>query len=215
MPVLPDVGSMIVAPGDSNPSFSAASIMKRAARSLIEPVGLRSSSLAHRRTSADGDSLGRPTSGVCPTESRRSRSARSPVVAHARRCPPATAGQDRHRVAVLHRCLQPAHEPNVLVVDVHVDEPAQAAFRPRSGREGRDAGSRGRPGRRRACHRHRRRPSLRRCTCAGSSGCGPRWPCRKSPQRKAYRWRRYCVLSDSNAGTTLTSSSVTTASTMR
>ena len=56
-------------PGWSNPSFSAASIIAMAARSLIEPVGLWSSSLAHSRTSAEGDSDGSPTSGVLPSES--------------------------------------------------------------------------------------------------------------------------------------------------
>src|SRR6478735_5647014 len=71
MPVLPDVGSRIVQPGRSVPSFSASSIIFRAGRSLIEPVGLRSSSFAQRRTSGLGDSLGRPTSGVPPTDERR------------------------------------------------------------------------------------------------------------------------------------------------
>ena len=71
MPVLPDVGSRIVQPGRRVPSFSASSIIFSAGRSLIEPVGLRSSSLAQRRTSGLGDSLGSPTSGVLPTEARR------------------------------------------------------------------------------------------------------------------------------------------------
>src|SRR5579859_7819601 len=35
-------------------------------------------------------------------------------------------GQDGHRVAVLDRSLQPVQEPDVLVVQVDVDEPAQA-----------------------------------------------------------------------------------------
>ena len=68
MPVLPEVGSRIVEPGRSRPSFSACSTMKNAARSFTDPVGLRSSSLAHSRTSSDGDSLGSPTSGVLPRE---------------------------------------------------------------------------------------------------------------------------------------------------
>ena len=67
----PLVGSRIVAPGCSDPSFSAASIIAMAARSLIEPVGLWSSSLAHSRTSGVGDSDGSPTSGVPPSESTR------------------------------------------------------------------------------------------------------------------------------------------------
>ena len=69
IPVLPDVGSRIVQPGRSRPAFSAASTMYSAGRSLTEPVGLRSSSFAHSRTSGDGESRGSPTSGVLPTES--------------------------------------------------------------------------------------------------------------------------------------------------
>src|SRR6478735_2679836 len=72
MPVLPLVGSRIVQPGRSRPSFSACWTIASAARSLIEPVGLRSSSLAHRRTSGLGDSVGSPTRGVPPTELSRS-----------------------------------------------------------------------------------------------------------------------------------------------
>ncbi len=40
MPVLPLVGSRIVDPDRNRPSASAAWIMKKAARSLTEPVGL-------------------------------------------------------------------------------------------------------------------------------------------------------------------------------
>ena len=69
MPVFPEVGSSSVAPAVSTPSFSAWPIMKRAARSFTEPVGFRSSSLAHSRTPGPGDSAGSPTSGVRPTES--------------------------------------------------------------------------------------------------------------------------------------------------
>jgi len=46
VPVLPEVGSMIVPPAFSRPSCSAASIRRIATRSLIEPPGLNSSSLA-------------------------------------------------------------------------------------------------------------------------------------------------------------------------
>ena len=69
MPVLPEVGSSSVEPGLSSPSFSARATMKNAARSLTEPVGLRSSSLAHSRVVGPGDSRGKPTSGVPPSES--------------------------------------------------------------------------------------------------------------------------------------------------
>ena len=74
MPVLPEVGSSIVQPGWSSPSASAASTIASAARSLIDPVGLRSSSFAHSRTSGDGDSDGSPTSGVSPTAVERGES---------------------------------------------------------------------------------------------------------------------------------------------
>ena len=70
IPVLPLVGSRIVQPGVRSPSRSAASIIAKAARSLIEPVGFRSSNFAQRRTSALGERLGRPTNGVFPTDSK-------------------------------------------------------------------------------------------------------------------------------------------------
>src|SRR5215831_5842817 len=119
MPVLPEVGSKMVAPGASSPSFSACSIMKNAARSLTEPVGLRSSSFAHSRTSVLGDSRGSPTSGVLPTESSsesyRIRPALSSPARAGVAAPPAASAppaghrrQHRDRVPVLHRRLQPA-----------------------------------------------------------------------------------------------------------
>src|SRR6476661_4483293 len=136
IPVLPLVGSRIVLPGRSFPSFSAASIIEIAARSLMDPVGLWSSSLAHSRTSGDGDSDGNPTSGVPPSESTRDekRAMRAlpgggGVGAGARGS--AAAGdrrEDRHRVAVLDRGVEGTGEPHVLVVDVDVDEAVQLAF---------------------------------------------------------------------------------------
>ncbi len=86
MPVLPEVGSSTVQPGVSRPSASARSTMASAGRSLMEPVGLRSSSLAHSRTSGAGLRFGRPTSGVSPTACS-SESYRTAVQ------PPATAGR--------------------------------------------------------------------------------------------------------------------------
>ena len=50
IPVLPDVGSRIVQPGRRMPSRSAFSIIRNAGRSFTDPVGLQSSSFAHRRT---------------------------------------------------------------------------------------------------------------------------------------------------------------------
>src|SRR5881398_3389765 len=110
MPVLPLVGSRIVAPGRSVPSFSAASIILIAARSLIDPVGLWSSSLAHSRTSGVGDRFGSPTSGVPPSESTRDEKRAIRVlpgrdgVGRAERGGSAAARdrrEDRHRVPVL------------------------------------------------------------------------------------------------------------------
>src|SRR3954463_11095167 len=114
MPVLPDVGSRMVQPGRNRPSFSASSTIRSAGRSLIEPVGLRSSSLAQRRTSGVGDSLGSPTSGGPPTEARRL----------SYRVMPALAARHRREhddlVAVAQRGFETAQEADVLVVDVDV-----------------------------------------------------------------------------------------------
>src|SRR3954452_15726076 len=71
IPVLPLVGSRIVSPGLSFPSFSALSIIEIAARSLMDPVGLWSSSLAQSRTSGVGDRLGSPTRGLAPEEAAK------------------------------------------------------------------------------------------------------------------------------------------------
>src|SRR5450759_5673841 len=46
-PVLPEVGSMMVAPGLSAPLFSAASTIASAMRSLMEPPGLLRSDLMY------------------------------------------------------------------------------------------------------------------------------------------------------------------------
>src|SRR5687767_514693 len=116
----------MVAPGASDPSFSAASIIAIAARSLIEPVGLWSSSFAQRRTSGVGDSDGNPTSGVAPRESTRE--AKRAIGALPGEGSAAGDGrQDRDRVAVLDLGVQRAGEAHVLVVDVHVDEAVQLA----------------------------------------------------------------------------------------
>src|SRR3954469_24195327 len=70
MPVFPEVGSRIVCPGWIAPLASASSIMYFATRSLTDPVGLRPSSFAQRRTSGLGVSRGSSTSGVLPIASR-------------------------------------------------------------------------------------------------------------------------------------------------
>src|SRR5947207_6124370 len=120
IPVFPEVGSRMVAPRASSPSFSACSIMKKAARSLTDPVGFRSSSLAHSRTSGDGDSRGRPTSGVLPqASSRLSYRAISAGVGERRgggdgEGTPGNGRQDGDRVAVFELGVQRAEEPDVL-----------------------------------------------------------------------------------------------------
>ena len=49
MPVLPEVGSMMVAPGFSFPEASASSIIALAMRSFTLPAGLKYSSFARSR----------------------------------------------------------------------------------------------------------------------------------------------------------------------
>ena len=70
MPVLPDDGSIRVAPGVSVPSASAASIMARAMRSLTEPPGFCPSSFMRMRTSGLGLRGEMSTRGVLPIRSR-------------------------------------------------------------------------------------------------------------------------------------------------
>src|SRR3954454_15178000 len=70
VPVLPEVGSMIVPPGRSRPSRSAASTMRSATRSLIDPPGLKTSILATSRQRRSGSRRLRRTIGVSPIVSR-------------------------------------------------------------------------------------------------------------------------------------------------
>ncbi len=69
MPVLPELGSMSVAPGWIRPSRSAASIIETAMRSLMEPPGFCPSSLVRMRTFGFGDSTDTSTIGVLPMSS--------------------------------------------------------------------------------------------------------------------------------------------------
>ena len=68
IPVFPDVGSMIVEPGLSFPSFSACSIISFAIRSLTEPAGLKYSTFARSLASKlyFSSMCVNSTSGVCP-----------------------------------------------------------------------------------------------------------------------------------------------------
>ena len=70
VPVLPEVGSMIVPPGRRRPSCSAASIMRMATRSLIEPPGLKTSSFATIWGFRPAPMRDSRTSGVSPIVSR-------------------------------------------------------------------------------------------------------------------------------------------------
>ena len=65
MPVLPDVGSMIVPPSSSRPLATASSIIDRAARSFMEPAGLPFSILTYTCVPG-GVILFRRTRGVSP-----------------------------------------------------------------------------------------------------------------------------------------------------
>src|SRR5918992_3236907 len=122
----------MVSPGLSLPSFSAASIIEMAARSLMDPVGLWSSSLAHSRTSGVGDRLGSPTSGVLPSESTREAKRAIRVLpcrgGPGRRSAAGDRREDRHGVAVLDLGVERTGEAHVLVVDVDVDEAVQLAL---------------------------------------------------------------------------------------
>ena len=68
MPVLPDVGSMMVPPGLSCPLASAASTIASATRSLMEPPGLARSDLI--QTLASGNRRDTRMCGVPPMVSR-------------------------------------------------------------------------------------------------------------------------------------------------
>src|SRR3954463_11760625 len=70
VPVLPEVGSTIVPPGRRRPSASAASTIRIATRSLIEPPGLKYSTLATTCGVSPAAMRDRRTSGVSPTVSR-------------------------------------------------------------------------------------------------------------------------------------------------
>ena len=67
--MLPAVASMITPPGFSRPSASAASIMVRAIRSLIEPPGLALSSLVNSRQGPQSNIPVSSSTGVRPIRS--------------------------------------------------------------------------------------------------------------------------------------------------
>src|SRR5262245_31850106 len=69
-PVLPEVGSTIVPPGRRSPSRSAASIIARPMRSLLEPPGFMYSSFASSVAPVSRPNEASRTIGVWPTRSR-------------------------------------------------------------------------------------------------------------------------------------------------
>src|SRR5262245_56823245 len=79
MPVLPLVGSTIVAPGLSFPWRSAVSIMFKQMRSLTDPPGLKDSSLAHTSASFLSGRALSFTTGVEPIRSRTDRAPFKPA----------------------------------------------------------------------------------------------------------------------------------------
>src|SRR4051812_37593732 len=98
VPVLPDVGSMIVPPGFSRPSCSAASTIRIATRSLIEPPGLKYSTLATIVGASPAPILESRTSGVSPTVSRIDSLMSAPVSSTAAMCEDYTSRSRSRRV---------------------------------------------------------------------------------------------------------------------
>src|SRR5262245_61562962 len=123
MPVLPDDGSRIVAPGFRTPSRSASSTILSAMRSLDDPPGFWPSSFAQIRTSGFGDSRCTPTSGVSPMRPRTS----SYLTGSTRSRAAGDRGQDREHVAVGHLRVETLEVADVVVVLVDVDELVEAA----------------------------------------------------------------------------------------
>src|SRR5436190_17892687 len=116
MPVFPLVGSSSPRPGSSSPAASAVSIIERATRSLIDPVGFSPSSFAYRPTSGLGDSRVSSTSGVLPIRSRML-GAVTLATGHSR--------QQDDGVALGDLRLEAAAGANVLALDVDVHERRQ------------------------------------------------------------------------------------------
>src|SRR3954454_9817456 len=121
MPVVPDDGSRIVAPGCKVPSRSASSIILSAMRSFEEPPGFWPSSFAQILTSGFGDSWCTPTSGVLPI-SPRTESNLGTWLRAAR-----NSREDRENVAVGELGVETVEVTDVVVVLVDVHELVHAA----------------------------------------------------------------------------------------
>ena len=121
MPVLPDDGSRIVAPGVSTPSRSASSIILSAMRSFDEPPGFWPSSLAQILH------VGVRRELVHPDERRVADQPEDVVVLrHASRAA-GDRGEDREHVAVGELGVEAVEVADVVVVLVDVHELVQAA----------------------------------------------------------------------------------------
>ena len=176
VPVLPEVGSTIVPPGFRRPSASAASTILIATRSLIEPPGLKYSTLATTCGVSPAAMRDRRTSGVSPTVSRIESLMSAPAAMRPTYQRPQAAGRP--------------------------DLPVGHARRGASGRAGIRSGSYGPPslggpadehadavpraGRRRRC----RRPVARRRARASSSPTARRRTPRAPARRRRARARR-------------------------
>src|SRR3569833_2069869 len=100
MPVLPAVPTTTVPPGFSEPAFSAAAMMPRAARSFTEPPGFMNSALPRISQPVSALSLLRRISGVLPTEPENPRVGEVAVVM---RSPCGSASARSYRLRC--RCL--------------------------------------------------------------------------------------------------------------
>src|SRR5690606_38316089 len=108
-----------------------------AARSLMEPVGLRSSSYAHSRTGGapsgtSGARRGSPTRGMSPqassSDSYRMPGSSSAALTSQRAGATGHRRQNGHGVTVGQLGVHRPDEPDVLVVDVDVHESVQRSI---------------------------------------------------------------------------------------
>lgn len=85
-------------------------------------------------------------------------------------------GENRDAGVVADLGLQPLQEPNVLVVEVHIDEPSRPSVRRAADPRCRGSSTPSRTQPRRSLCRKPSRPSGQRCTGAGWWELEPRWP---------------------------------------
>ena len=126
MPVLPDVGSMRVAPGVKTPARSASSTSESATRSLTEPPGLTPSNFITIRTFGFGLSCETSTIGVLPMRSSAflAIAIALPVVCSGGRAT-GDRGKDSDDVAFADLGAEFVQIAYVVVIDVDVHETVQ------------------------------------------------------------------------------------------